>query len=110
MKVFAAYDGGKTPLVRVWSRAWESRGWTPQLLSEKEISEFGSVRKAARRRGGGMLTDLLVINFSFCPEGRTQSPVRHGHPGWEKAGLVQFSAQATEEEIMGCGRELTLCR
>ena len=70
MKAFAVFSEGKAGLIRVWAQSWEARGWRPQLLTSRELEEHGSARKAAKNRGGGLLTDLCVINFS-C---RSRSP------------------------------------
>jgi hypothetical protein len=104
-KVFAAYSREKVGLVRVWMESWERRGWRPQLLSVKEIQGAGSVRKAAEDRGGGVLADLLIINFGFWS--RDRAPLRStriNRAGWESAALVRFSPGASETEIRECGR------
>ena len=102
MKVFAAYSREKVGIVRVWAESWAARGWSPRLISPKEIREFGSPRKAAEARGGGILTDLLTINFA----GR-RHPLksrRFGRPGWEDAPLVRFTPGTDESSIRECGR------
>ena len=107
MKVFAVYSERKTPLVRVWMESWGKQGWVPQLLSAKEIAEHGSPRRAAEKRGGGVLADVLVINFSHPPRRRAGlRAARFGKPGWLQAPLVRFSFGTTEEEVRGCGRAL----
>jgi len=107
VKVFAAYSEQRAPLVRVWMESWSSRGWTPQLLSAKELVEHGSLRRAVEARGGGVLADVLVINFSY-PTRRQPllRAVRFGRAGWERAPLVRFPRGVTEEEIRDCGRVL----
>ncbi len=107
MKVFAVFSEDTVELVRLWSDSWRSRGWHPRLISEKEIEEAGSVRKAVKLRGGGILVDVMVINFDYpvrnCPRLRA---VRHGKPGWDEAPLVRFSKGTTEQAIRDCGRSL----
>lgn len=107
MKVFAVFSERKAGLIKVWSRSWEAHGWTPQLISSKELAVMGSVRAAARARGGGLLADLQVINFDYPSRKRPRRRIlAYGCPGWEKARLVQFPSEATEEDVQKCGRPL----
>lgn len=98
MKVFALFSPDKAALVRVWARSWAARGWRPQVLTEREVREAGSPRKAARARGGGVLTDLQVINFGYRRGGK-KARKTHGKPGWESADLVVFPASFTEQDV-----------
>jgi hypothetical protein len=105
MKVFAAFSLPKAGLVRVWMQSWEARGWQPRLVSEREVREYVTVRRAIKARGGGHLTDLRVINFSCTPRGRAHRKLsKFGRPGWELADLVGFPEDSTEQSIRDCGR------
>ena len=105
MKIFAVFSGCKAGLVKVWAESWEARGWTPQLLSEREVKAHGSAGKAAKVRGGGLLGDLRVINFSYPVRKRPRRRVVwFGSPGWETARLVRFVSDTTEQQVRGCGR------
>jgi hypothetical protein len=109
MKVFAAYDPRKIRLVRAWIQSWEARGWRPQLLSEREVKDYRSARLAAKARGGGLLSDLCVINFSFRFRFRSKDSrrsVQVGKRGWATASLVRFPSTATERDIWECGRKI----
>jgi hypothetical protein len=107
MRVFAVYSPRKAWLVRVWAESWDARGWSAKLLTEREVRERGTPRRAAKARGGGLLTDLCVINFSCRARSRDpRKSIRFGKPGWERAGLVRFSVSETEQQIRDCGRPL----
>jgi hypothetical protein len=107
VKVFAVFLEPLAGVVKLWAQSWETRGWVPQLISAQETEEHGSVRAAARARGGGLLTDLRVLNFSYSAK-RTpkRRVVRVGRSGWLTAPLVRFSSEVTEQEILDCGRPL----
>lgn len=100
MRVFAQFSERSAGLVKVWAKSWAARGWTPQLLSAQEVSACGSARAAARRRGGGLLADLRVINYGYpsrrCPRRRV---VAFNAAGWQDALLVRFSSTATEADV-----------
>lgn len=103
--VFAPYQSAAVGLARVWSESWAARGWDPKLISAREIKEFATKERAARRRGGGRMSDLRVINFSFPAPGRRRAKItNYGRRGWEDAALVRFPASASEVEVRGCGR------
>ena len=107
MKVFSVFSERKAGLIKVWAQSWEARGWTPQLISERELETEGSVRAAIRARGGGVLADVLVVNFEYPARRRPpRRVVGFGKPGWKMARLVRFPAGATEEQIRNCGRSL----
>jgi hypothetical protein len=107
VRVFATFSAPKAGLVRVWAHSWASRGWSPKLIAEREVREFGTARRAARSRGGGFMSDLRVINFSCTPRKRNKRrTVLVGRPGWETADLVKFPVSATEQEVRDCGRPL----
>ena len=75
------------------------------MVSEREIAEHRTPRRAIKARGGGHLTDVCVINFSCTPRTRARRVVsRFGKPGWESADLVRFPATATEQDVRDCGR------
>lgn len=105
MKVFAVFSEGKAGLVKVWARSWESRGWAARLISRGEILRHRSARAAVRARGGGVLVDLEVINFSHRRNHRPRTVV-WGRPGWMSAPLVRFPGNATTEVVAQCGRAL----
>ena len=107
MKVFAVFAEPLAEIVKLWARSWAARGWTPQLLSHKEIEIHGSPRAAARARGGGFLSTLLVLNFSYPARRRPRvRTVKWGSPGWQTAPLVRFPPGVTEQDIRGCARAL----
>ena len=107
MRVFAVFSERKAGLVGIWAHSWEARGWTPRLISEREVEACGSVRAALRARGGGLLSDLQVINYSYPVRKRPRRRiVRVGLPGWLTARLVRFSPDDTEARVRECGREL----
>lgn len=107
MKAFAAFSERKAGLVGIWARSWSARGWVPKLISEREIEVHGSARAAMRARGGGLLTDLRVINYSYPARKRpARRVVRMGDPGWLTARLVRFEWWATEARVRECGRDL----
>jgi hypothetical protein len=81
-------------LIDVWRRSWAKRGWNPVVLTEQDAArhprypefkkkfwslptEYGHNYEVAcfmrwvavSARGGGMLTDYDVINYSFTPRG-----------------------------------------
>ena len=107
MKVFAVFAESLAGVVKIWSRSWAARGWTPQLISHKEIEAHGSPRAAAKARGGGFLSHLFVINFSYPARRRPRvRTVKQGAPGWTEAPLVRFPPGVTEQDIRDCGRAL----
>jgi hypothetical protein len=107
VKVFAVFSESLAGLVKVWAQSWAARGWRPQLISERELEALGSPEAAAKARGGGLLADVRVINFSY-PARHTpkRRAVQHGRNGWLAAPLVRFPSSATEEDVRGCGRPL----
>lgn len=107
MKVFAVFSERKAGLVKVWADSWESRGWTPQLLSAREIEIHGSPRAAARARGGGLVGDIRVINFAYPVRRRPRRRiVWFGKPGWQTAALVRFRSDCSGSQVLECGRPL----
>ena len=110
-QIFAVFTTAEAHLVRLWVDSWTARGWQPQVISAKEVGEFGSAKEAARRRGGpkASLVSLCVLNFN-CPvtAARPLRPVRYGKRGWLSAGLVRFPDDMTEDRLAGCGRTLCL--
>lgn len=107
MKVFAVFSGKKAGMVKIWARSWAAHGWTPRLLSEKEVRLAGTPRAAARARGGGLLADLGVINFGYPVRNRPRRRViRWASTGWTDALLVRFPEGTTEERILECGRRI----
>ena len=107
-RVFAVFESSKVALVRVWIDSWAARGWSPQLISPREIEEAGSVPQALRRRArGGAVTDLLAINFSGRPRDSLRA-VRLGRRGWQSAPVVRFPAGTSEADVFSCGRKLCL--
>jgi hypothetical protein len=107
VKIFAVYNDGEAGLVRLWFRSWSLRGWVPQLLTPGEVSRAGSPLKAARQRGGSVVTRLSVINFNFRrPRAtpRNLPVVKFKKSGWPKAALVDFKTAQSEKEILSCGR------
>lgn len=103
--VFARYQPAAAGIVRVWKESWEKRGWTPRLLSAREIKEAGTKAQAIRRRGGGRLVSLGAINFSFqAPQRIAPRVVAHKSPGWQTASVVLFPRTALAGDIQECGR------
>lgn len=110
--MFAFFDpDAPHPLLRLWIKTWSARGWTPRLILPSETETGLSLRQAANRRGGGVVTTAGEINFSRKP--RTKHPTKRnfGDPGWQKADTVVFARgplgiEPTEEEILHCGRAL----
>jgi len=105
--IFALFEASKIPLVRIWVDSWQARGWSPALISPREVEEAGSFRKAVAHRRGNAMSDLSEINFSGSPRGPLRS-VRFGKKGWLTAPLVRFPTGTTEAEIYSCGRKLCL--
>lgn len=55
-KVFAVYEPEHAHRIREWVGHWEAEGWTPQLISQRELREAGSIRKAIKKRAGKSVT------------------------------------------------------
>jgi len=87
MDVFAYYDCSlnapetQPAWVPLWERSWRARGWNPRLITARHArrSKFYSRVDPAHREkflpllalnsvGGGWLSPLDVINFSFRPQ------------------------------------------
>lgn len=110
MKVFARYDPATSQLVRIWARSWMAHGWKPRLISAQEIEKHGAGDGAvlARTRGrGGVVTDVRLMNFAISPRKfKKYTSAAFGVPGWKEAGLVLFGPNATEDQVLNCGRKL----
>lgn len=107
MRVFASYSERSAPLIRVWAESWALRGWNPKIISAKELDEVGPLKVSAKARGGGLLSDVLVINFGFPVRGRRACrAIRYGGRGWLQAPLVRFPAGTSEDTVRNCGRDL----
>lgn len=108
MRILAVYRAVDAGLIRLWERSWRARGWTPGLLSPKEV-ESCSARAAAATRRASLVCNARTINFSYrVPRAR---PVRikykkFGTAGWQSADVVQFPAGMTEADILQCGRRI----
>lgn len=110
MKIFAVYTPAVSHLVGIWLQSWTQHGWEPRLITEREVLEHGSVNAAVKHRLGRIHTDCTVINFDFdCPRGypRRLRAVAWGSPSWDKARLVRFPENISEEGILRCGRSLS---
>jgi hypothetical protein len=98
-KVFAPYIPELSHLVRLWSRSWEAQGWTPQLISEREVYVAGSIRRALRKRKGRILVSLATINLSRTPRTKAQAGTFRPGKDLSKFNVVRFPGTLTEEEI-----------
>lgn len=95
MDVFAYYDCSlsapeiQADWVPLWERSWRARGWNPRLITARHArrSKFYSRLKdsssfetylpfiALHSVGGGLITPLNVINFSFKVPSKGLRPV-----------------------------------
>jgi len=98
MKVFALYVPELSGLVRVWVRSWKKRGWSPRLVTHRDLKKYGSFLKAVKAKGGKATTELTVINFSLRPPHKTPNSLSAN-----KKSLVYFES---EEAVLNCGRSL----
>ena len=108
--VFVVYNEAHIDRLRVWARSWRANGWMPRLLTHRDLGSSPTPRKiekAIKAKGGGLFFDDTVINFSYVRGKSRPSPVRtYGKRGWEKADLVRFPEDSTEDFILACGRKL----
>jgi hypothetical protein len=114
-------DPSQCSILRLWVRSWESRGWTPRILTVKNAAkhpQYASLkddprelpRLAAEAAGVKWLMPVHAINFSFTPSQYRKSgapSVRHFHSvGWDIAGVVDFPNVHDPDIIEHCGRPL----
>ena len=108
--VFIVYDEAHIDRLRIWARSWRANGWTPRILTRRDLGDKPTARKVEqiiKAKGGGFLQSDSVINFSYVRGKSRPSPVRtYGKRGWETADLVRFPSDATEDLILNCGRKL----
>lgn len=77
------------------------------MISDKELAQWGTPKAAANARGGGIVVDVRVINFSYPSRRHPRKRiVQAGKAGWLSAPLVRFPVGVTEEAIRECGRKL----
>jgi len=109
-QIFAVFTTAEAHLVRLWVDSWQARGWEPQIISAKEVGDFGSALCAAKHRGGprAQVVPLCVLNFDLHASSGALRAVRYGKRGWLTAPLVRFPVDMTESRIAGCGRPLCL--
>lgn len=99
MKVFTLYSAAYARNLRLWAESWENNGYTPQLISLRELMGR-TIKQVVRRRGGGLVVRPGDFNVSL----RRGKPVkrRHGAPGWRKASVVNFTPDVDEKTILEC--------
>lgn len=100
VKVFTLFDPATAGLLRVWARSWANRGWTPRLLTARDVKRHTPQEVAEKRRG--VFVPPGVINFHFK---KNPMPFTRAfkETGWEGAALVKFE---TEDEVLNCGRPI----
>lgn len=98
-QVFAPFSARSVALVKAWAESWTAYGWTPRLLSAREIREAGSRARAVEARGGGFLVDGLTFNYGLRPGSRKTAIVGQGRRGWRGSKLVRFPEGSTEDQI-----------
>jgi len=106
MKVFALYRPELAEFIPAWIKSWTAHGWTPQIITEREVKIYGGAKQALKARGGRLLIGLNVINFSYrCPKKypKKLDICEACRPGWETAPLLKFGTLWT---LLNFGRKL----
>jgi hypothetical protein len=87
-KIIATYREADLGLARLWIRSWKARGWKPGIRLARGYES------------------LRLINFGQRPGHPVFKIKRFGAKGWKTAPLVRFPANATEDDVLNCGRAL----
>lgn len=99
MNVFTLYTAAQAPALRLWARSWKKNGYTPKLITAREVIEYRGIRRTIRKRGGG----IFVVPGAFNVSHRRGKPSvrKFGARGWQKAAVVLFPAGTEERTILG---------
>ena len=98
MNVFTVYVPQAAGSLRLWARSWKQNGYTPKLITPREVREHGGIKHAVRKRGGGIF--VIPGAFNICHRRGKPSVKKHGSRGWEAAAIVRFSLDAPESLIL----------
>ena len=100
MNVFSLYCSAYAKHLRLWIRSWRQNGYTPKLITLRELENGNTLKSVVRRRGGGVLVSGGTFNISHR-RGKVKKKA-YGTAGWESAPVVVFPADVSESVILEC--------
>jgi hypothetical protein len=108
--VFTVYDERHLDRLRIWARSWSAQGWTPRLLTARDLgsddrprSKSKAIEAAIRKKGGGFYFEDTIINYGWRPGAKPAKVRTYNTRGWMDAALIRFPEDATENFIINCG-------